>query len=235
MHVCEICGKESHKKYTANHKTVCQKHLRQFRKFGKFLDNNSRTAYDKNAYRICGDVTYMDLYDKNCNVVATAILDTEDLDKVKYIKWKLSGSGYAMNTPKYKGFNKHMTRVILGDSYVDGMYVDHINHNTLDNRKSNLRLVTKAQNQMNSAYTSGNTGIRGVYKSKKGSFYAHIKVEQRKINLGTYDVLEEAALARWYAEDLIFKEFKYPKPKPEVNAKRDSEILQYVTGKVQRL
>ena len=100
MHVCEICGKESHKKYTANHKTVCQKHLRQFRKFGKFLDNNSRTAYDKNAYRICGDVTYMDLYDKNCNVVATAILDTEDLDKVKYIKWKLSGSGYATNTPK---------------------------------------------------------------------------------------------------------------------------------------
>lgn len=164
------------------------------------------------------------MYDKNCEVIAQAIIDTEDIDKVKYTKWKLSTSGYAMNTSKFKGCDKHMSRAILG---VDE-FVDHINHNALDNRKENLRVVTKSQNQMNSNY-------KGVSKREDGRFYAHIKLDQKLINLGIYIYEEEALFARWYAETLIFKEYRYPKEKPQILHDRETQIIEYVEKKVQRL
>lgn len=179
---------------------------------------------DRNKYHIKGDATYIDLYNKQNNVIAQAIIDTEDLDKVKYTKWKLSGSGYAMNTPKYSGYSKHMSRVILDTPD----FVDHINHNTLDNRKKNLRVVTRSQNQINVNY-------RGITVTKSGKYYAHIKINQQMINLGVYTFEEEALFARWYAEKLVFKEFRYPKEKPVILPDREKQIMEYVEQKVQRL
>lgn len=204
--------------------TFCNKHYNQFKKYGKCLDTNPRTAYDRNEYHIKGNITYIDLYDKNCNVIGQAIIDTEDLNKVKYTKWKLSGSGYAMNTPKYSSGSKHMSRDVLGTTE----FVDHINHNTLDNRKENLRIVTKSQNQMNSNH-------KGVTAKSDGKFYAQIKINQRLINLGTYIFEEEAMFARWYAEVLLFKEYRYQKEKPIILEDREKQIKEYVDRKVQRL
>lgn len=221
---CEFCGRKMFRKIVSYGHIFCNKHYRQFKKYGRVLDNNPRTSYDKNEFHICGDVTYIDLYDKSYNVVAQAIIDTEDLDKVRYTKWKLSASGYAMNTPKYSGSNKHMSRVILG---VDD-FVDHINHNRLDNRKCNLRVVTKSQNQMNCNYL-------GVTTNKDGTYYAHIKINQRMLNLGKYVFMEEALFARWYAEVLLFKEYRFPKEKPVILPDREEEVMDYVNKKVQRL
>lgn len=212
------------RKIKSNGYIFCLKHYKQYKKYGKVLDDNPRTIFDKNELHICGNITYIDLYDKNCEVIAQAIIDTEDIDKVKYTKWKLSASGYAMNTPKFKGSDKHMSRAILG---VDE-FVDHINHNTLDNRKENLRVVTKSQNQMNSNY-------KGVSKREDGRFYAYIKLNQKMINLGVYIYEEEALFARWYAETLIFKEYRYPKEKPQILHSRETQIIEYVEEKVQRL
>lgn len=223
-HKCDICGRELARKIKSHGYTLCDKHYKQYKKYGKFLDNNPRTIQDRNELHICGDVTYIDLYDKNCNVIAQAIIDTEDIEKVRYIKWKLSSSGYAMNTPKFKGENKHLSRAILGTTE----FVDHINHNTLDNRKANLRVVTKSQNQMSVNY-------KGVCKTENGKYYAHIKINQKLINLGVYIFEEEACFARWYAETLLFKDYRYPKPKPQVLADREHSIKEYVDRKVQRL
>lgn len=223
MYYCEFCGREMKRKVVSHGHIFCDKHYKQFKKYGHVLDNNPRTISDKNEYHIDGDVTYIDLYDSSCNVVAQAIIDTEDLDKVKYTKWKLSTSGYAMNTPKYSGCNKHMSREILGTD----QFVDHINHNTLDNRKSNLRIVTKSQNQMNANY-------RGV--DKHGDKYsARIKLHGKCISLGTYIFEEEAYFARWYAEELLFGEYRYPKEKPNILPDREQQIMKYVEEKVQRL
>ena len=152
------------------------------------------------------------------------MIDTEDLSKVRYTKWKLSKSGYAMNSPKFSGSTKHMSREILGTD----QFVDHINHNTLDNRKANLRIVTKSQNQMNVNY-------KGVTKTKSGTYYAHIKINQKMINLGVYVFEEEALFARWYAETILFKEYRYPKEKPIILPQREKQIMDYVDRKVQRL
>lgn len=222
-HICEVCGRANYRKLPADGKNVCEKHYKQFRKYGRFLDNNPRTLLDRNEYHVYGKTTKIDLYDKDCNVIAHTLIDTEDLDKVKYTKWKLTGSGYAANTPKYKGSNQHLSRVILGTD----QFVDHINHNTLDNRKKNLRIVTKSQNQMNCNY-------KGVCNHGE-KYFAYIKINQKMLNLGTYVFEEEALFARWYAETILFGEYRYPKPKPKILKHREKEIMEYVDKKVQRL
>ena len=220
---CDVCGR--HQKHIIKYygQKLCNKHYRQIKKYGHVLDNNPRTIYDKNEFHIKGEITYIDLYDQHCNKIAETLIDTEDLNKVKHTKWKLSSSGYAMNNPKYKGSNLHMSRVILDTT----KFVDHINHNTLDNRKSNLRIVTKSQNQMNTNY-------KGVSKTKDSKYYAHIKINQKMINLGVYIFEEEALFARWYAETILFKEYQYPKQKPVILKDRENQIISYVQNKIKK-
>lgn len=221
---CDVCGRYQHKMVHTHGYRLCYKHYRQFKKYGKFLDNNPRTVHDRNDFRKIDDKTYeYDLYDENCNVVATGLIDAEDIDKVKYIKWHLSAGGYAINSPKNKK-PKHMHKVVMGTNEM----IDHINHNTLDNRKCNLRIVNKSQNQMNSNY-------KGVYSYSNGRFIAHIKLHGKMVYLGTYVEENEAYYARWYAEKIIFKEYRYPKPEPIVVSTRKRQIQLYVEKKVQRL
>lgn len=193
------------------------------KRYGHCLDNNPRNIYDRNEIHIQGDTAYIYLYDKNCNHIATGLCDTEDVPKIRYTKWKLSSSGYMMNTPK-SGRTIHFSRVILNTD----KFVDHRNHNTLDNKKQNLRPITKSQNQMNSNY-------KGVTHTKNEKWYAHIKLHGKMLNLGVYIFEEEAMFARWYAETLLFKEFRYPKEEPNLPTDRKNQIKAYVEKKVQRL
>jgi len=56
-----------------------------------------------------------------------------------------------------------------------GKQVDHWNHDTLDNRKGNLRIVTNRQNNenRNGAYKNSKSGIRGVspFRANHGTMY----------------------------------------------------------------
>lgn len=220
---CCVCGRQLFRKVKSHGKVYCNKHYNQLKKYGHAIDNNPRTLMDRNEIIVNGKVARVKLYDARCNHIATAIIDADDVDKIRYTKWKLSASGYAMNAPKFSGSNKHMHREILGTD----QFVDHINHNTLDNRKCNLRIVTKSQNAMNQNF-------KGI--SKNGNkWYAHIKINQKMLNLGNYLDEEEALYARWYAEQILFKEYAYPKPEPEILESRKSQIQEYVNRKVQRL
>lgn len=72
--------------------------------------------------------------------------------------------------------------------------VDHINNNPQDNRWTNLREATRAENNRNSRLRKDNTtGYRGVIYSKGvGKYNAYISVDKKRHNLGTYDTAEEA-------------------------------------------
>lgn len=220
---CCICGRQLFRKIKSHGKVYCKKHYHQLKKYGKPIDNNPRTILDRNEIIIDGNVAHIKIYDAHCNHIATTIIDAEDVSEIRYTKWKLSSSGYIMNTPKFKGSTKHLSRVILDTNE----FVDHINHNPLDNRKKNLRVVTKSQNQMNANY-------KGV-QHLGCKWYAHIKINQKMLNLGNYLDEEEALYARWYAEQVLFKEYAYPKPEPEILESRKSQIQEYVNRKVQRL
>ena len=80
-----------------------------------------------------------------------------------------------------------------------GMEVDHINHDTLDNRKENLRVCTKSQNQLNrhKARADSSSGIPGVGQHKN-KWRARIQINGEQIHIGLYGTKEEASKA--YAE-----------------------------------
>jgi hypothetical protein len=80
----------------------------------------------------------------------------------------------------------------------DGMFVDHINRNGLDNRKANLRPATTAQNVQHRKKRSGNSRSRykGIWWDKRlKKWCATISVNRTKKYLGSYDDEIEAAKA----------------------------------------
>lgn len=90
------------------------------------------------------------------------------------------------------GINRKMHllhRVVLGA--VKGQNVDHINRDKLDNRRENLRFVTRSQNSIN---RSNKNQFRGV-RNEDGRWRASIGVNRKCIKLGTFKTAEEAALA----------------------------------------
>ncbi|MBB3521048.1 HNH endonuclease [Rhizobium sp. BK456] len=78
-----------------------------------------------------------------------------------------------------------------------GLVVDHINHDTLDNRKTNLRIVTRQQNQCNVLPRQGNhSRFKGVCLNKRVNLWvAYINAHGKRTYLGYYHHEEDAARA----------------------------------------
>jgi hypothetical protein len=77
--------------------------------------------------------------------------------------------------------------------------VDHVNGDGLDNRRVNLRLVTRVQNCANSCTpitnSSGFKGVVHVFSSKRNPWQAHIWANGRQHYLGVFPTAEDAARA----------------------------------------
>lgn len=101
----------------------------------------------------------------------------------------------------------HMSRVIAKTP--DGMWCDHINHNTLMNTEENLRNVTNSQNQMNKRIRRDNTtGVAGVGTRKKnGKYIARVRIQKKNVFYKEFKTIEEATQARKEAEKKYFGEF----------------------------
>lgn len=88
-------------------------------------------------------------------------------------------------------------------------WVDHIDGNTLNNRRDNLRLCTRSQNMRNQGANRRNTsGYKGVdWNKDRRVWRAHITVDNRKIYLGYFDTAEEAHKAYCEASAKYHGEF----------------------------
>lgn len=199
MKTCKICGRKVNKLECG----MCRKHYRQFKKFGYCLDNNPRTIKDPNEIIIYEDYAEIVMYDKNCNENGRAIIDLDDVEKIKDYKWSIN-HGYVNTFP-----NIRLHRLITNCS--EDKVVDHINHNKLDNRKSNLRICSQHQNMMNKIKQNNNkSGYTGVYWSnEKSRWYAQITVNKNTINLGYFNTKEDAIYSRKQAEIKYFGEYRF--------------------------
>jgi hypothetical protein len=80
-----------------------------------------------------------------------------------------------------------------------GVEVDHINGDRLDNRRSNLRLATRAQNAANKVNRLGSiSGYRGVFPTRGGKWQSMITFNQKQLYIGTFE--DPVMAAMWYDE-----------------------------------
>ena len=134
-----------------------------------------------------------------------ALVDDEDFEALNKYSWRFMGRYVVRHqlVGEYTDLKDRkivmMHRAIMNPP--KELLVDHINHNTLDNRKSNLRLATPQQNSFNRRGS-----IKSMYSAYKGVSYhknikrwtASIKISGKKINLGTFPT--EIAAAKAYKE-----------------------------------
>ena len=199
--ICKVekCNSNSYWK-NGGENGYCRKHYQQFYKYGKIL---KRTRRDPNEIIDCGDYCEICLYKKQklgeeSKEINKALIDKEDLEKIRQYRWSLTIHGYVKNNYFY------LHQLILGKK--KGYVIDHINHDTLNNRKQNLRFVTRQQNGMNKK------NIKGYYWSRKNNkWIAQIKINKKAINLGSFINEQDVINARKEAEQKYFGEFAYKK------------------------
>lgn len=123
------------------------------------------------------------------------LIDVEDLPKLSGHTW-YQHMGYARaRNPIGKG-EIHLSHIIL--PCPSGYEIDHINRDKLDNRKCNLRIVTRSQNCANrSSFRTSSSQYKGVHWNRKcGLWEAAIRQDSRITNLGFYE--NEIAAASAY-------------------------------------
>ena len=130
------------------------------------------------------------------------IVDDEDYEWLNQWSWSahynVEGDSYyarrAGKLPNGKIINIRMHRQILGLDYGDKRQGDHIHHNTLDNRRSELRIVESRLNNSNrinkNSCTSQYVGV--YFESARGKWKASILVNNSLKFLGRYDIEEDA-------------------------------------------
>lgn len=131
-----------------------------------------------------------------------ALVDDADFEWLKTFEW---WARWAKNTRSYYAISKErespnvwrtvlMHRLILGLKYKDGKICDHIDGNTLNNQRHNLRIATSQQNASNRKLPAHNiSGFKGVcFRRDAGRYQARIRVDGKLISLGWSDNPSEA-------------------------------------------
>ncbi len=157
--------------------------------------------------RIQGNLAFITL---SKGFVAT--IDAEDVELVAQFHWsaKLArNTVYGQRADWSSGALRlvRLHREIMQPP--DGMLVDHVSGDGLDNRRANMRIVTAAQNARNQRLKCTSTsGLKGVsFRSDTGRWRACIVLDGKQHALGCFDTKDEAAAAYASASGRLQGEF----------------------------
>ncbi len=121
----------------------------------------------------------------------------EDFDYLIKFKWYLKSNGYACRSTRKKNKNiKYlMHRVLMEPS--NGVFIDHIDRDKLNNTRENLRFATHSQNNQNKQKRKNSTSkfIGVSFRRDKKLWRARICIDKINISLGYFKIEAEAARA----------------------------------------
>ncbi|AYP68281.1 HNH endonuclease [Bacillus phage vB_BcoS-136] len=156
----------------------------------------------KNDIVVFDDYVEVILRDREGLETGRTIIDLEDLKKISKHTWSINIHGYARanKNNKYIGMHKLITNTDKNE------IVDHKDRNRLNNRKSNLRIVSSSDNAINKNIQSNNSsGVSGVsYYKSRDRWVAEIKYEGVKKWIGSFSSKEKAIKARLTEEFNLF-------------------------------
>lgn len=135
------------------------------------------------------------------------IIDKDDYYELKEFYFYVSKEPWGNYLKMWNGKKLYRyARYIM--NAVGKMKVDHIDHNTQNNQKSNLRIVTNQENGFNHKLSKKNiSGVCGVFWVKKRKiWHAAIKLNYKNKFLGSFENFEDAVIARLKAEKEYFGE-----------------------------
>jgi hypothetical protein len=137
-----------------------------------------------------------------------ALVDNEDYEWLN--QWKWHYHVYAMrNTHEHNRKKILMHREII--KAPAGMDTDHIDHDKLNNCRSNLRICTRSENQMNrKTYKDSVSGYKGVYFNRSDRVWmARIGIDHKTIYIGSFSDAKNAAMAYDKEAKILFGEFAH--------------------------
>lgn len=137
------------------------------------------------------------------------IISVEDADLAE-LRWRATShqdGSYARNNDEY--LHRVILSRLLGRPLFPREECDHKNRNRLDNRRDNLRLATAIENKRNASLPTNNTsGYKGVSYFKAANIWeAYITINGKKVFLGFYNTVIDAAITYNHAAKFHFGEF----------------------------
>ena len=125
------------------------------------------------------------------------VVDEDVYEWASRYRWQEHSGGYAFRCTTVEGKRGHIRlhRAIMQTP--KGMDTDHIDHDRLNNLRSNLRICTHSENLQNMAGPNrdSRTGIRGVSILATGKYQAQICLNGERIYLGVFATLGNADAA----------------------------------------
>ncbi|WP_302579363.1 HNH endonuclease signature motif containing protein [Clostridium saudiense] len=148
------------------------------------ISNNLRINIGK-------DYAVMQYLSKKGQLTETFI-SLEDVNNIAQFKWNPTTTKQGKTYMKNKKLGL-LHRFLMNPG--EGLVVDHINGNSLDNRRSNLRVVTGTENRMN-RIDSNVADIAGITILRNGTFQVRLRKGQTNLYCETFNSREEAVKAR---------------------------------------
>lgn len=183
--ICSAINCSSVKIYA---RSYCNMHYQRLRIYGNAdyvsARDERKIVIDGDTARVPVGVNAKDGY---------ALIDTEDIVLVEGYKWHITSEGYVKTASK-RDSTHFMHHLVIGKPD-DGYETDHINANPMDNRKSNLRVVTRSQNEHNTGSKLGSfSQYKGVTLVNGSRWKASIRMQGVKTRAKYFSSENEAAL-----------------------------------------
>jgi hypothetical protein len=192
------------KNETNKEQVICKHCGKEFLKHQCYLNENnycSRLCYQKslktNEYNTKGDIT--EIIIKSKHGTYKCLIDTKNLNILKNYSWSIEGKPESKGRKSYISANPRNKKMIkihrLITNCPEGLEVDHIDGNPLNNLEANLRICTGKENKqnINKTNTKAKSKVRNVHWLKRDNKWrVTFVIEGKNKNFGYYKNLEEA-------------------------------------------